>query len=68
MKLDAANIARILRGIIGIILISAGIIDNNWIWVPGAMLMFSAATGRCGFGSNSCEVKPVTVKGEKNNE
>jgi hypothetical protein len=65
MTSNAANITRLIRGIMGVVLIIGGIMDNSWIGLPGVLLLMSGITGRCGFGAASCEIKP---QGEKKNE
>jgi hypothetical protein len=66
MLFDTETIARILRGILGSILIVAGILDNSWIVLPGFFLMMSAATGRCGLGSaGNCRLPQQPDKEEK---
>lgn len=58
MKFNAATIGRIVRGLIGLTLIILGMMYSNWIGLPGVLLLFSAISGKCGFGSTSCDIEP----------
>jgi hypothetical protein len=57
MKFNAGTIGRILRGIIGATLVIVSIINSSWIGLPGFLLLFSALSGKCGFGSTNCEIE-----------
>ncbi|MDP4197734.1 MAG: hypothetical protein Q8940_21995 [Bacteroidota bacterium] len=48
MNFDAEMINRIIRGIIGLVIVAAGIIYGSWIWVLGAFLLAGAVGGGCG--------------------
>jgi hypothetical protein len=48
MNFDAEMINRIIRGVIGLVIVVAGIIYGSWIWVLGAFLLAGAAGGGCG--------------------
>lgn len=61
MKLNADIISRTIRGIIGVILIVVGILNQNWIGLFGAFFLLGAFTGGCGFGSTSCNVPSYKV-------
>jgi hypothetical protein len=66
MKFNVGTIVRIIRGLIGATIIIISIINSSWIGLPGILLVFSALSGRCGIGSNSCEYEPDT--NSKNNK
>lgn len=57
MTFNAETIGRIIRGIIGIVMVVAGIIYGNWIGIIGAFLLLGAAGGGCGIGSSGCSVR-----------
>jgi hypothetical protein len=50
-------VMRLIRGIVGLIILVSGILNKNWIGILGIFLLMSAITGRCGFGGNNCSVK-----------
>ena len=60
MKFMAGTAGRVLRGVIGAIFIIISIMNESWIGLPGVLLLFSAISGKCGFGNSSCEIKPDT--------
>jgi hypothetical protein len=60
MKFNVGTIVRIIRGLIGAIMVIISIINSSWIGLPGIILLFCALSGRCGFGSNSCEYETDT--------
>jgi hypothetical protein len=57
---------RIIRLILGIVIIAVGIYFNSWWGLLGLILIFTAITARCAlyypFGINTCRVKQA--KGE----
>ena len=57
MKFNAATIGRLIRGLVGLTLIILGMKNANWIGLPGVVLLFSAISGKCGFGGTSCEIE-----------
>jgi len=59
VNLHFEKIGRFIRGFIGVILAAAGYIDGSWFGIIGIFLIFSAVTGKCGFGTLGCEIKPV---------
>jgi hypothetical protein len=59
MRFDSNTILRILRAAIGALIFVVGVMNDNWLAVAGFIIFISGATGRCGFGSSSCEIKPV---------
>lgn len=63
MSINADVIGRVIRGIIGVILIVVGILNQNWIGLFGAFFLIGAFTGGCGFGS-SCNVPNYKVRKE----
>ncbi len=60
MKFNGGIIGRIIRGLIGVTLVVVSIMNSSWIGLPGILLLFSAISGRCGFGNTSCEIKTDT--------
>lgn len=60
MKFNAGTIGRIIRGLIGAILVIISFMNQSWIGLPGVLLLFSAISGKCGFGNASCEIEPDT--------
>jgi|GEM_PF-1563740 len=50
-------VMRLVRGIVGLVIVISGILNQNWIGILGVFLLMSAITGKCGFGGNSCSVK-----------
>lgn len=67
MKFNAGTIGRIIRGLIGLVLVIVSTTNQSWIGLPGVLLIFSAISGRCGFGAASCEIKSDEQSDEKNN-
>jgi hypothetical protein len=65
MKFNSVTVGRIVRGVIGVPLVITSIINASWIGIPGVLLLFSAISGRCGFGSTSCEIETDTPSEEK---
>jgi hypothetical protein len=63
--MNTNDIVRIIRGIVGVLLVIFGIMYESIIAFPGFLLVFSALTGRCGFGNTSCEVKTQKIPPEK---
>lgn len=57
MTFNAGTIGRIIRGLIGVTMVIVSIMNASWIGLPGVLLIFSAISGRCGFGAASCEIK-----------
>ncbi len=57
MTFNAGTVGRIIRGLIGATMVIVSIMNASWIGLPGVLLIFSAISGRCGFGATSCEIK-----------
>lgn len=55
MTFDAAVISRIVRGVAGLAMVTAGIIYGSWIGILGAFLLLGAFGGGCYNGS--CSVR-----------
>lgn len=70
-KIKGISIDRIIRGVAGVVLVVLGIVrkggDNTLLLSLGAVMVFTAVTGVCGFGS-SCAVEPVKVKIKEEDE
>lgn len=58
-------ISRLIRGIVGLVIVIEGIMNSSWIGLLGVLFLMTAITGRCGFGSSSCEVKSTSYKWDK---
>jgi hypothetical protein len=56
MDTTSGNVIRIMRGIVGLIIVVSGILNKNWIALLGVILLMGAITGKCGIGGNSCSV------------
>lgn len=67
-KKKPVGIDRIIRGIIGALLITAGFFDfrgaHLFFWALGSMMLITVVTGVCAFGS-SCAVAPAKVSVKK---
>lgn len=57
MDSTSETIMRLVRGIVGLVVVIAGVLNQNWIGILGVFLLMSAITGRCGMGGSSCTVK-----------
>ena len=67
-KKNTATIDRIIRGVMGGLLVAAGFFDYRgthlFFWALGSMMLITAITGACAFGS-SCAVEPAKVAVKK---
>lgn len=61
MKCNVGKTEKIVRGIIGLILLIAGYMYSYWFGVVGVVLLLTAAVGWCpltfAFGINTCKAK-----------
>lgn len=67
MKSNSVTISRFIRGVIGAALVIISFMNQSWIGLPGFLLLFSAISGKCGFGNTSCEIETDTHS-ENNNK
>ena len=58
MKFNVGTLGRMVRGLVGVTLVIIGIMNASWLGLPGVLLLFSAISGKCGFGNTSCEIEP----------
>ncbi|NIN01606.1 MAG: DUF2892 domain-containing protein [candidate division Zixibacteria bacterium] len=62
MKPNVGATDRIIRLILGVIIIVVGVIFNSWWGLVGVVIFLTGLLGRCGlylpFGINTCKVKP----------
>lgn len=58
MNFNSETVGRIVRGLIGLVMVIAGIMYGSFIGFLGAFFLFGAITGMggCGFGSTSCSI------------
>jgi hypothetical protein len=68
MKFDADLISKLFRGIVGVVLIAAGIIYHSYVWMLGAFLLMGAFGIGCGFGNTSCAVNLPKETAEEKRE
>jgi len=61
MKCNIGKTDRIVRVVIGLIVIAVGVYLKSWWGVIGLLPIFTAATGWCGlytlFGISTCKIK-----------
>ncbi len=61
MKCNVGKTDRIIRLLLGLIIIAAGIYFSSWLGAIGAILLFTAAVGWCPlylpFGLSTCATK-----------
>jgi len=61
MKCNTGKTDRIIRGLIGLIVIAAGVYWKSWWGAVGLVPLFTAAIGWCGlyalFGISTCKAK-----------
>ncbi len=61
MKCNIGKTDRIVRVVIGLIVIAVGVYLKSWWGVIGLLPIFTAATGWCGlytlFGTSTCNIK-----------
>ena len=62
MNFNADLSSRIVKGVIGLVIIISGIVYRNWVGLIGVMLLFTAITGGCGFGSKNCNVDYTEIE------
>jgi hypothetical protein len=71
MKQNVGALDRIIRLIVGVIIIVVGVIYNSWWGLIGVLVVLTGLTGRCAayipFGINTCKVKqpPAGDAGQK---
>jgi hypothetical protein len=70
MKQNVGALDRIIRLIVGVIIIVVGVIYNSWWGLIGVAVFLTGLTGRCAaylpFGINTCKVKtPATGDADK---
>ncbi len=62
MKPNVGPTDRIIRLILGIVVILVGVILNSWWGLIGVLIFLTGLVGRCGlylpFRINTCKVKP----------
>jgi hypothetical protein len=62
MKPNVGTTDRIIRLIVGIIIIVIGAILNSWWGLIGVLVFLTGLLGQCGlyriFGINTCKIKP----------
>ena len=73
MKPNVGSIDRIIRMILGIVIIVVvGVILNSWWGLIGVLLFLTGLMGRCGlyvpFGINTCKIKPQQPAGQDREE
>jgi hypothetical protein len=68
MKFDADLISKLFRGIVGVVLIAAGIIYHSYVWMLGAFFLMGAFGIGCGFGNTSCAVNLPKETAEEKRE
>jgi hypothetical protein len=61
MKQNVGALDRIIRLIVGVIIIVVGVIYNSWWGLIGVLVFLTGLTGRCAayipFGINTCKTK-----------
>jgi hypothetical protein len=66
MKCNIGKTDRILRIILGIVLVFLGIIYNNWLWILGLVPLITAVFSFCPmylpFHINTCKKEEKTAK------
>ncbi len=59
MKKNVGNVDRVLRLILGLVIIALGFINQSWWGLVGIILLFTAAVGWCPaylpFGISTCK-------------
>jgi hypothetical protein len=62
MKPNVGTTDRIVRLVLGVVIIVVGIIFNSWWGLIGVLVFLTGLLGRCGvylpLGINTCKVKP----------
>ncbi|MCX6174602.1 MAG: DUF2892 domain-containing protein [Ignavibacteriales bacterium] len=66
MKKNVGDFDKVLRLVLGLVIIALGILFQSWWGLLGVILLFSASTGRCPlylpFGLSTCKVDPNVKK------
>ncbi|MEW5843568.1 MAG: DUF2892 domain-containing protein [Bacteroidota bacterium] len=66
MKKNIGTTDRVIRVVLGLVVIALGIIYENWWGAIGIVLLLSAAASRCPaylpFGISTCKVTPEEKK------
>lgn len=61
MKINMGNIDRVIRLVIGLVIITLGVVYQSWWGVIGLLPLLTAAAGRCPaylpFGISTCKSK-----------
>lgn len=69
MEFNAELISKLIRGVVGVVLIAAGILYHSFVWLLGAFLLMGAFGIGCGFaGGGSCAVNLPEEKTDEKRE
>lgn len=68
MEFNADLIGKLVRGVVGVVLIAAGILYHSFVGLLGAFLLMGAFGIGCGFGGSSCAVNLPQEKNEEKRE
>lgn len=68
LKKNEGTIDRIIRVIVGLVLIFMGMLYATWLWILGLIVLGTGLVGWCGLyqilGISTCKVKSTEVKNQ----